>query len=147
MFINIFHSSLLLSSLSIYWLSLIGKRLHIGVGFGHKNLVWTWSNVWAMFRMLCVLDWLMGMLHKFVCIQMRNSRWRSKRSSLFEVWTCYIGQNHGTMKCFFLSLHFLHLQLYSICFPSHKHFHSYNPPPILFLKTQTIIWSFFFSGN
>ncbi len=33
---------------------LIGKRLCIGVGFGHKILAWTWSNVKITSKILCV---------------------------------------------------------------------------------------------
>jgi len=34
-------------------------------------------------------------------------------------------------------------QLYSICFPSHKHIHSYNPPPILKRKIKDLFDHFF----
>jgi hypothetical protein len=68
------------------------KRLHIGVGFGHKILAQTWLNVWVPYGVLCVCIWC-------ACsIEVHAYRWEVFQ---LEIWTWHKEQIHFVMTYLF----------------------------------------------
>jgi hypothetical protein len=82
-----------------------GKRLWIGVRFGHtiygSNLTECGSDIWSI---MCAYDYWWAFSIKMHAFYSRSSRSGEEVSSLsFEVWICCKGQSHSMMSPLFWS--------------------------------------------